>query len=161
MSYAVIDIIFAILLVFCIIRVTVKGFVSEFFSKAAVILGVLGAVLFFRMLTPVAAKLLGESVFSGIVAFLLLFIGIYLITKIVQTYVGSLFKGETLISLDRALGFFLGLLEGLLVIVVCLIVIRLQPFFDPESLTSGSFFSRLFSPFLTAPEETLREFITG
>ncbi|MDR1747931.1 MAG: CvpA family protein [Spirochaetaceae bacterium] len=161
MSYAVIDIVFALLLLFCIIRVTVKGFISEFFSKAAVILGVLGAVLFFKKLAPYAAKLLGENVFSEIVAFLLIFIGIYIIIKITQTCVGSLFKGESLSALDRALGFFLGLLEGLLVIAVCLIVIRLQPFFDPESLTHSSFFSRLFSPFLSAPEVTLREFITG
>ncbi|MDR2898556.1 MAG: CvpA family protein [Spirochaetaceae bacterium] len=161
MSYAIIDIVFAIIVLFCIVRVTIKGFVGEFFSKAAVVLGALGAALFFRLLTPYVEMVVGKNVFSGIVAFLLLFIAIYIIIKIIQIWVDKLFKGKTMTSLDRALGFFLGLIEGLLIVGVCLLIIRLQPFVKPEVLIDGSLFSRFFTPFLAAPEVMAREFLTA
>ena len=40
------DLVFFAVLIFFIIKVTVRGFIAEFFSKAAVIVGALIAVVF-------------------------------------------------------------------------------------------------------------------
>ncbi len=159
MKFAVIDIVFALIIFFFAIRVTIRGFVSEFFSKAAVVLGALCAVLLYKKLAPYIERMLGENVFSDIISFLAIFIAVYAVVKIVQQLVGSAFKGETMTGLDKALGFFFGILEGLLICSVILIILRAQPFFDPEKIISGSFFDRLFSPFLRPPTVWLKNFI--
>ena len=103
------DIVFLIILSFFVIKVTVTGFIDEFFSKAAVIVGGLIAFLFYKLLTPVITELLGGKSLSAVIAFLILFLSTYLIIKLVQVFLGSLFSSESLKNLDRSLGFCLGL----------------------------------------------------
>ena len=73
MQICIPDIIFSAILIFFVIKVSIKGFIAEFFSKAAVIVGGLVAVLFYKMLTPVITNLLGPQVISPVIAFLILF----------------------------------------------------------------------------------------
>ena len=49
-------------------------------------------------------------------------------------------------AVDRALGFVLGIAEGLLVVSAALFVLTIQPLFDPTALLEGSFFARLLLP---------------
>ncbi len=148
MNIGIADFIFLALLLFFVIRTTVCGFIAEFFSKAAVIVGALVAVLFYKLFTPVISRLVGEQAFAPAIAFLILFLATYLVIKLVQLFLGSLFENDSLQSLDRALGFFLGIIEGLLIIIVILIVLNLQPVFDTTAFLSESFFANFLSPFI-------------
>ncbi|UTC68350.1 MULTISPECIES: CvpA family protein [unclassified Treponema] len=142
------DIVFLIILTFFAVKVTVTGFIDEFFSKAAVIVGGLIAFLFYKLLTPVITELLGEKSLSAVIAFLILFLSVYLIIKLVQVFLGSLFSNESLKNLDRSLGFFLGLVEGLIVIGVILMLINIQTFISFDKILSESIFAKILSPFI-------------
>ena len=142
------DIVFLIILSFFVIKVTVTGFIDEFFSKAAVIVGGLIAFLFYKLLTPVITELLGEKALSAVIAFLILFLSVYLIIKLVQVFLGSLFSSESLKNLDRSLGCCLGLVEGLIVIGVILMLINIQTFVSFDKILSESIFAKILSPFI-------------
>ncbi|QSI05667.1 CvpA family protein [Treponema pedis] len=130
------------------IKVTIRGFIAEFFSKAAVIVGGLVAVLFYKLFTPIISGLMGPQALSAVIAFLILFLATYLVIKLIELLLGSLFSNQSLKSLDRALGFFLGLIEGLLLIAVLLMLIHLQPVVNPAKLLDGSIFAKILSPFI-------------
>jgi membrane protein required for colicin V production len=51
-------------------------------------------------------------------------------------------------SLDRALGFFLGLAEGILVVFILILLIQLQPLFEAGDILAESVFARLLTPLL-------------
>lgn len=159
MSVAPIDAVIALVILFFAARTAIVGFVAEFFSKAAVIAGVAVAVLFYRRLAPYVSRVAGDGPFPEIVAFLLIFIVVYLAAKIVQNLAGNAFEGESMTNLDRAMGFFLGLAEGFLAAVVILIAVKGQAWFDLSSLTDGSVFARALDPFLSGGTEYLRSVI--
>lgn len=144
-----------------VVRTTLAGFIAEFFSKAAVIVGAAGAVILYRQLVPFIESAAGDVLFPEIIAFLSIFLVLYLAVKLVQNFAGNIFQGDSLANLDRALGFFLGLVEGLLVVAVILIAMRMQPWFDFSSVTKGSVFMRLLDPFLSAPRELIHGIIPG
>lgn len=143
------------------IRGAITGFVSEFFSKAAVVLGLLGAVLFYRKLSPYVERVVGPDIFPEVVAFLVLFIAIYLVIKLFQQLAGNVMQGETMTGLDRALGVFFGFAEGIVVIAVIIIVIHTQTWFAAERILSGSLIDRLFAPLVTQGPSVISGFLNG
>ncbi|ULQ59817.1 CvpA family protein [Brucepastera parasyntrophica] len=146
--FSVFDLVLLIIIIIMIIKVTISGFIQEFFSKAAVIIGAIGAIIFYKPLTPVVIKITGTNTLAEIVAFLVIFLVLYIVIKILQRIMHAVFRGESMTNLDRALGFFLGLVEGLLIVTVLLLLIRVQPWFDLSFITDGSLFVRLLDPLL-------------
>lgn len=155
MTIAPFDIVLLLLVVFMAVRVTLSGFIAEFFSKAAVIVGVIAGILFYGNLARVLKPYTGEQTFTGVAAFLLIFVAVYLLFKIMQQVIGTAFESESMSNLDRALGVFLGIAEGLLLVMGILVILRLQPWFDAGSLLANSIFARLFDPVLA---HTVRSF---
>ncbi len=51
-------------------------------------------------------------------------------------------------GLDRSLGFFFGLVEGLVVIFVFVLVLTYQPWFDCSKIFEGSFIVKLLAPLI-------------
>ena len=113
-----------------------------------VIVGGLVAFLFYKLLTSVITELLGGKSLSAVIAFLILFLSVYLIIKLVQVFLGSIFSSESLKNLDRSLGFCLGLVEGLIVIGVILMLINIQTFVSFDKILSESIFAKILSPFI-------------
>ena len=146
MTLLPLDFVFIAIILLITVLVTVRGFIAEFFSKAAVIIGAAGAILFFGKLSPFVAKLVSGKTFPDVIAFLLLFLVLYLFVKVIQRLAGSVFETETMTNLDRALGFFLGVAEGILVVAIILIVLRVQPWFEISSFINKSFFAKLLEP---------------
>ncbi len=155
------DIVLLVLIAFMAVRVTIAGFISEFFSKAAVIVGIIAAILLYRKLAEALRPYTGEQTFTGVAAFLLVFLAVYVLFKVIQQIVGSAFEGESLSNLDRALGFFLGIAEGLLLVMGILVILRLQPWFDAGPLLNRSVFARLFDPILANTVRTIPSFVPG
>ena len=145
MHFTFIDIIFAIIVLVFAIMACTNGFIKELFGKVSVILGIFVASFFCGALKPYMAKIINNSAVSLVVSFLLLFIVTFLFVKIIQYMVGNFLSGEILQSLDRVLGFFFGLFEGLIVVCCVFIIIQAQPWFEglKEFFSNGFFWSIL------------------
>ena len=152
MSFEVIDIVFALLVVIAAIRGAFRGFITEVGSMAALILGFGAAIVFYKSVALLLDKQFGPSFWNQLIAFLILFLLGYLLVKLVQRMLQNIIERLSLDRLDSALGFFLGIVEGLLVVGVALFIINWQPFFDPKGLLGSSFFARILFPVLPSPE---------
>jgi membrane protein required for colicin V production len=159
MNMAPLDVAILALLALMGLRGILTGFVKDFFSKAAVILGVLAGLLFFRKLAPVVARAFGPDVFPGAIAFLVLFLAVYLLVKLVQRCAGSAMENDTLTGFDRALGFFLGLAEGILIVALLLLALVSQPWFPTDRITAGSVAFKLLQPMLVRGPSILSGFL--
>lgn len=159
MTFNFLDIVFCIIILFIAIHGTVNGFVKEFFSKVALVLGVFVSVLFYAKLTPYINRYMNSDFVSQILSFILIFVLVYLLVRLIQHFVGSFFSGDILKGLDRALGFFFGIAEGLLLVCVVLIVFYAQPWFDISHLLTDSFFHSLLKNILAEPISIVQDFI--
>lgn len=147
-NFSLIDIIIMLVIIAAAIRGTIKGFVAEAASMAALILGIGGAILFSRKLSLVLEKYLGRTAWNQIITFLLIFLVIYIAIKLLEGIMHAIFEKLNLNKLDSALGFFLGIAEGLLVGGLALFVLNWQPVFETHELLRNSLFYRLLLPFL-------------
>ena len=82
MGFAGIDIIFGILLIFAAMRSGIRGFVREFMSMAALILGIGSAVIFSGQVAIFVNEYVDAAAWSQVIAFLGLFLSVYLVVKI-------------------------------------------------------------------------------
>jgi len=151
-SFEVIDIVFGLLIVIAAIRGAFRGFVTEVGSMAALILGFGGAIVFYKPVAGLLARQFGTSMWNQLIAFLVLFLILYLVVKLIERMLHNIIERLSLDRLDSALGFFLGIAEGLVVVAVVLFVVNWQPFFDPQKLLGNSFFARMLFPVLPSPE---------
>ncbi len=154
-SLSGLDIVFLILIAFAALRAGIRGFVHEFLSMAAVLLGIGSAVLFSGIAAQLLQPYLGGGTWSQVVAFLGLFLVVYVVVKLFENALNRLIERINLESLDRALGFFLGIAEGLFLVFVLVLILQLQPVFDVERLLLESEISRFLIPLLPYAERAL------
>lgn len=144
MNFELIDIFFAVIVLISALICTAKGFIKEIFGKAAWIIGVLGGLALYPTVSPYLIVYIKNKILSDITAFIILFIVIYLILKLIQALVNAIFSGQVFHGLDRSLGFFLGILEGLFVCFVIILILRIQNFYDASDLLAGSLFYKIY-----------------
>lgn len=132
------DIVFGVVLLLAAVRCAFRGFIAEVMSMAALILGIGLAVLFSGTAAGYLEPYLGESLWNQVIGFLGIFLLVYLVVKIFEGALHRLFEKVRLERLDRALGFVLGVAEGLLVVSIAIILIYLQPFVPPERIVGNS-----------------------
>ncbi len=152
MSFAAIDVVFLVLIFVLAIRGAIRGFVTEIGSVAALVIGLGGAILFYKPLAALIGRLFGSSMWNPLIAFLILFLLLYLVIKLLERLLHAMFDKLNLERLDRAIGFFLGLAEGLLAVCVLLFLLNWQPLFDARRLLEHSLFARVLSPILPSPQ---------
>lgn len=157
MEFTAIDVIFVLLVVLTTIRAGVRGFVREIMSMAAVVGGILAAVLFSALVAELLVDVFGSSAWSQVVAFLGIFVLAYAIVKLFEKGLQGLVERINLESLDHALGLFLGVAEGFLVTFVLILLIQVQPIVQPERLLQGSAFARLLLPLLPYASEFISQ----
>lgn len=149
MSLAFIDIFFLLIIILFSILVAIKGFIAEFFGKAAFGLALIFAILFFDNLSPVVASFMPVPVVPSIIAFVIIFSFVFIILKIIQVVTKKLlFSGAVMGSLDRSLGFLLGLVEGTVVCALICVLIQIQPFIDLSNLLGNSLFFAILQPLI-------------
>ncbi|MBP3710002.1 MAG: CvpA family protein [Treponema sp.] len=158
MSYAPIDIVFLLIVLFFTILAASRGLIKEFFSRAAFIAGIVAAVIFTPRLEPFVQSGVHNMLLAKIISFLLIFVIAFLAVKIVQHIVGKIFSGEIMKGLDRSLGVIFGIVEGLAVVALILIVIETQTWFKFDTLLENSFFSNLLNPIITMSSKKIQEF---
>ncbi len=149
MSVAFIDIFFLIVIILFSILVAIKGFVAEFFGKAAFGLALLCALLFFDNATPLVASFIPAPVIPSIIAFVLIFSAVFIVLKTIQLITKKLFfSGAVMGSLDRSLGFLLGLIEGIVICALICVIIQIQPLVDLDFLLADSLFFAIIQPLI-------------
>ncbi len=148
MSLAGIDIVFAVLILIMALRTGFRGFIREFMSMAALILGIGVAVVFSGQTAILIDEYLEAQAWSQVIAFLALFVLVYLFVKIFESALNRIVERINLANLDHALGFFLGVAEGLFLVFVLLLVLQIQPFVNPDPIVQSSVFAEALLPFL-------------
>lgn len=142
MNIVPVDIVFAVIVIILTARCVFRGFIVEFMSIQAV----LGGLVLAFMFSPLGAAYLNArwrpSAWNRLIAFLVIFLVVYLVFKVLERLLTKFFERLSLENLDRALGFFLGILEGVLVVLLIIFIIEIQPFADPEAILGGSIAAR-------------------
>jgi membrane protein required for colicin V production len=151
MNMAAIDFIFIALIAVFTVRCAVRGFISEIMSMASIVLGLLAALYFYKNGGEfVRIKFLpGIKIVPEIVAFIALFLIVFVAIKILEIMLREIIEGVRLGGADRFLGIFFGVAEGIVVISLVLFIFRIQPLFDPGPLLSNSFFAKMLLPLIT------------
>jgi membrane protein required for colicin V production len=151
----IIDIIFIVLIVILVIRCSLRGFIVEVMSMAAVVLGFLAALLLYSSGgVYIREKFMPDMrVLSEILAFVVLFLVVFILVKIVESILKGIIEGIHLGGLDRFLGIFFGLLEGLVVTGLILLVLAIQPLFDSREILGRSFFAEMLLPLIRGSGE--------
>ena len=138
MKFVTVDFVFLCIILICIIVSTVKGFISELFGKASWILGLICAFIFYdevgALFTGVESGLL-----RIVIGFSITFVVVFLIFELLDIIFSRLVENDILSSLNRALGFLLGVGEGVAIVRLAIHFINWQDFFD-KSFMNGSFF---------------------
>jgi membrane protein required for colicin V production len=161
MALAGIDVVFMVIIAISSVRCAARGFISELLSMAALIFGILAALLFFR---DGAVLVRGwfmpdVRVVPEIISFVAFFLLVYITVKIIEMTLKSIIEGIQLGGLDHLLGFFLGFAEGIIIVCLLLFVLSIQPLFDPESLLKDSFLAKVLLPIITGDKEEIGEAI--
>lgn len=146
MSYAPIDIIFFIIVIFFALLASVRGLIREFFSRAAFIVGITCAIIFTPYLEPYVKGGIKNELFAKIGSFILIFVIAFLVVKIIQEILGKIFQGDILHSLDKAMGLVFGIFEGLVVVVLLCVIIKSLPFGNFSAFLQDSIFYKFLSP---------------
>lgn len=149
------DVVSALIVLLTGLRGFFRGFVTEFLSMAAFILGIAAAVIFSAPLATILSRQFGGYLWIQVVTFLGIFIFVYILVKLLEGILHTGVEKLSLKNLDRTLGFLLGIIEGVLVISVVLIVLDIQPFLDVSDLLANSFFARLLLPLLVAATDRI------
>jgi len=157
MSLAVFDVIGILILLAAGIRCTFRGFVAEFLSALALITGVAAAVVFTATLSPVLAPYIGNNLWTPIISFLLIFLVGYAFIKIIESTFHRVIERVELEKLDQALGFFLGLIEGFLVLALLVFVLQLQTVVEVRPFLEESFLARFLQQIIPVGARFLEE----
>lgn len=124
------DYLFLLILIFTAIRGAFRGFIATIMNAIALVGGVILSYFLYKPLSSLV-KSIGITKATELVAFLLIFILFYLIVKICENFVEKITQNDSINNLNRALGFFLGILIGGAIIFLFVIVV-------------GGFFSNFF-----------------
>ncbi|MBO4509656.1 MAG: CvpA family protein [Spirochaetaceae bacterium] len=161
MNLAFIDIFFIVILIFTVINAAIKGFIHEFFSKAAFFLGIFLAAVFYPKLDVYMRKGIKIEILSKIVSFLLIFIVVYIVMRLIQLIVKKAFSGEIMSGLDHSLGVFVGIAEGFAIIALILGILYMQPWFDVSDLLHNSIFHKMLKGILSSPVNEIKEIVSN
>lgn len=155
MDLSGLDIVFIVLVIFAALRAGIRGFVHEFLSMAAVILGITAAVVFSGVAAFLLEPYFGAGPWAQVIAFLGLFLLTYIVVKLLENALNRFIEHIRLESLDRALGFFLGIAEGLLLVFILVLLLQLQPLFDARQMLAESRIAGFFVPLLPYAERLM------
>ena len=149
----VIDMIFLIIIALMAMHGYVKGFIAEFFSWAALVLAIWGAVL----LHPAGAAFIRQRTMQNVrvvpevLAFIIIFILIMLLLKMLEHVIKDVVMGAKLGGANKVLGLIFGLIEGLTLTALIIFILAIQPLFNASSIISGSIFADILLPLIKIP----------
>jgi membrane protein required for colicin V production len=159
MGLAIIDIVFLVIIAIFALRCALRGIVGELMSMAALVLGLLAAIFFFRRTAElIRGKFVPDvKALPEIISFVAIFIAVFAVIKIFETILKEIIEGVKLGGVDRFFGFFLGIAEGVVIICLFIFLINVQPFVEPEILLEGSLLAEMLMPFIIGTKKEFFE----
>jgi membrane protein required for colicin V production len=156
MNLVGIDIVFLVLICLLFLRGFLRGFIRELLSWASLVLGVLGAVFFYKNGAVFIRDrfLPGMKILPEILAFIAIFVIVFLALKILEKILRDIVEGIHLGGVDKILGAAFGLLEGLALVSFILFILMIQPLFDTSGLLGNSLFAHFLLPLIFSPSAT-------
>jgi len=151
----VIDMIILILIALMVIRGYVRGFLTEVFTWASLLLSLWAAVL----LHPAGAEFIRGRIMENvefipeIMAFIAIFLIVMVLIKMLEHILRDVIMGAKLGGANKTLGAVFGLVEGLTLTALLLFVLSIQPLFDASSVIEGSTFAQILLPIIRVPIE--------
>lgn len=160
MELGFLDIIFLSLIIISSLRGAFRGMIQELISLAALFISLLLAAVFYPDGTKwiQARSSLEET--ATLISFLCIFVAAFILFKLLQKAIVYLINETPFESVDKLLGFFFGLLEGLL---ICFLIVYLIDFQEIIVLDKWTDSSKLlpyierFLPALDKPAEQIME----
>lgn len=157
-----VDLIFGAVLAFFIILGSAKGFFREVFGLIGFLGGIIAGILFTGPLSHWLAQKITSIPFLiiPIVSFLLLFIAVYLLSRLLADWFSSVFEALHLKWLNKLLGGVVGGFKGAILLSVLLLILSalpVQSILDPIRGKSyfytplQNLFPALYSIFSTTP----------
>ena len=159
MGLAIIDIVFLVIIAIFALRCALRGIVGELMSMAALVLGLLAAIFFFRRTAElIRGKFVPDvKALPEIISFVAIFIAVFAVIKIFEMILKEIIEGIKLGGVDRFFGFFLGIAEGLVIICLLIFLINVQPFVEPEIVLEGSLLAEILMPFIIGTKKEFFE----
>ncbi len=143
---AVFDIIGLIILLVLAVRGLAKGLVKELLGKASYLIGLLAALMFAGLLAEYLNRWIQFGHWNNVIAFILLFAAGFGLTRAFSVSFEEAITQLRLKPVDSLLGFFLGALEGAIVISFIVFLLKLQTFLEVQQLLDESTISRILEP---------------
>jgi membrane protein required for colicin V production len=136
-----------------------RGALAELFSLGAIAAGIAAGVIFSADLGGWVETGLGLNGWGRIIAFMGIFLVTYVIMKILEKALRGFVNSVNLQNLDKALGLFLGLIEGAALVGIIIFVLHVQPIENLRNLADRSLCGRTLKPLMgigPRPAELLR-----
>jgi len=151
MDFSTLDIIFLIIMGVMAFRGLFNGLIRELFSFGSLILGLIAATAVYKAFAEFLGGFLGNHSWVEGLSFFIVFIAVFIGLKIAERIVLKMMEETAAFSVDKGLGFALGLLEGIVICSLITYLVDLQGIFNMDKILSTSFFvpylSKIF-PFL-------------
>jgi membrane protein required for colicin V production len=144
-------------MVIIIVRCTLRGFVEEVMSMAAMVLG-LGSAFFFHKRGAaflIEKYLPNMKVLPEVLAFVAIFLIVFLAVKLLEFILKDIVERVHLSGVDRFLGALFGFLEGVVLVSLVILVLSIQPLFDAGPLLEKSYFAQTLAPYIGAARNSL------
>jgi len=143
-----IDWVFLAIVVLLAARCFVRGFIEELLSVAAFAGGLLAALFLYRKGGELVRTQLKIESFPEVLAFIAIFLVAFLIVKLIEHMIREGLEATNLENADRVLGLFLGAVEGMILVALILVALKLQPLFNAEKLLANSLFAKTLLPII-------------
>jgi membrane protein required for colicin V production len=147
MPLNVLDWIIIIVLLFFLIKSIIRGAAREIFPLLALFLGGFYACKYYVKISPFLESLLSQKWAQNIVAFVTLFLSIYLLINLVGWLIYKFIKTIKLGFLDSAIGALIGTAKAY--ILACFLIFFISLFPQGSTLLKGSVFAGYCYPFIT------------
>lgn len=150
MASAPIDVVFISLGLILIVRCALRGFIEEFMSMAAIILGLFTGTLLYKNGAIYIREQFSITVLTELIAFVVLFLIAFVLVKILEYILRDIVDRINLGTVDHLFGVFLGFVEAMIVIMIILFVLQVQPLFNPVGVLENSIFAKYLIPCINA-----------
>jgi membrane protein required for colicin V production len=117
------DIIIAVIVVFCLIRGVFRGLVKEISSVIGVLVGFYAGYTYYPLVTKYLKAWINPSAYLNIIAFLLLFGAVFILISIMGVIIKYLLNIAFLGWIDRVGGALFGASKGILIVSVLLLAL--------------------------------------
>jgi membrane protein required for colicin V production len=149
-EWFVLDIVIVMTIVISAVFAAWRGIIRTLFGLLACVLALVAALLFTMQVAEAIPFLKNYPLLSTLVSFVLIFVGVLLLVGIPGGLLHRLLRSSGMGFVDRGLGFFFGVVRGIVIVLAVLWVVEIVPGFKAALETEPSHLRPLFSQAMDA-----------